>query len=257
MFESVRKHPGPAFWWLGQHSFIAKLDRTVMLIDPFLDPMEERRVPPLFRCEDAAGIVDLVCCTHHHGDHIDPHAIPGLAKHTSARFVAPRAHAELMRSLEVTDDRLVTLNDGESAAVGSLTIHAIKAAHEFFDETPDGLFPFLGYVIEGAGKVLYHAGDTVWWEGLQGRLSAWSMDVALLPINGRDARRYATDVLGNMTYQEAADLAGGLDVGLTVPTHYDMFDFNEEDPTLFVDYMKVKYPSRKIWVGAPTEAVVF
>lgn len=246
-----------AFWWLGQHSFLFKLGATRFLIDPFLTEMEERNVPPLFAPEDAAGVVDLVFCTHDHLDHIDPAAIPGLAAHTDARFVAPRAHAARMRSLDVPDDRLVLLDDEESVSLDALTIHAVKGAHERFEQTDEGHFPFLGYVIEGAGKTIYHAGDTVWWDGLQTRLASWTFDVAMVPINGRDAKRYADNIMGNMTYQEAVDLLGGLDVALSLPTHYDMFDFNGEDPTLFEDYMRVKYPNHAVWIGAPTERVSF
>jgi len=246
-----------AFWWLGQHSFLFKLGTTRFLIDPFLTEMEERTLPPLFAPEDATETIDLVLCTHDHLDHIDPAAIPGLAAHTPARFVAPRAHANRMRSLDVPDDRLITLNDEESVTLDGLTIHAIKGAHEMFDQTDDGLFPYLGYVVEGAGKTLYHAGDTVWWEGLQARLKPWRFDVAMVPINGRDAERYANDILGNMTYQEAVDLLGGLDVTLSVPTHHDMFEFNGEDPNLFADYMRVKYPDHRVWIGTPTKRVCF
>jgi L-ascorbate 6-phosphate lactonase len=259
LFEAVAAHSGPAaFWWLGQHQFIVKLGRDVILIDPYLDPHPDRRVAPLFQPEDAAGIVNIVCCTHHHGDHMDPKAIPGLARSTGAVFVAPRAHVDLIQSMGVKEDRLVTLNDGESASVGGVKIHGIKAKHEFFDRTAGGLFPFLGYLIEGSGKAVYHAGDTLWWEGLQERLSRrCPLDVAMVPINGRDARRYAAGCFGCMTYQEAADLVGELEVRLTVPAHYDMFAFNAEDVALFVDYMKVKYPRHKVWAGAPAEGVAF
>ena len=246
-----------AFWWLGQHSFIVKMGAVRLLIDPFLTEMEERTVPPLFTPEDAAGAIDLVLCTHDHLDHIDPAAIPGLARHTEALFAAPRAHRERMLSLGVPSGRLRTLDDGETTEARGAAIHAIKGAHERFEETAEGLFPFLGYVVEAGGKTLYHAGDTLWWEGLQARLSRWSLDAAMVPINGRDAARYADDVMGNMTYQEAADLLGGLDVGLSVPAHYDMFAFNAEDPSLFADYMRVKYPEHPVWVGQPTERVPF
>ena len=173
LFEAVAAHSGPAaFWWLGQHQFIVKLGRDIILIDPYLDPHPERRVAPLFKPEDAAGIVNIICCTHHHGDHMDPKAIPGLAAIHRRRFRrAPRAMPSLIKSMGVKEDRLMTLNDGESARIGAVKIHGIKAKHEFFDRTADGLFPYLGYLVEGAGKAVYHAGDTLWWEGLQERLS--------------------------------------------------------------------------------------
>ena len=69
--------------------------------------------------------------------------------------------------------------------------------------------------------------------------------MAFLPINGRDAKRLSSGCLGNMTYQEAADLAGELSFGMTIPTHYDMFENNSADPQPFIDYMKVKYPNSK------------
>jgi len=77
---------------------------------------------------------------------------------------------------------------------------------------------------------------------MQARRRLWPLDLALLPINGRDARRLAANCIGNMTYQEAADLAGAIRPGLTIPTHFDMFADNGENPQLFVDYMRVKYP---------------
>jgi L-ascorbate metabolism protein UlaG (beta-lactamase superfamily) len=256
LFADVAAAQSDSFWWLGQHSFIVKLAGKTLLIDPFLTPMDERNVPPLFAPADAAG-VDLVLCTHDHLDHIDPVAVTGLASKTKAHFVAPKAHRDRMLSLEVPEDRLTVIDADEEALVAGLKVTAIKAAHEFFEQTAEGYYPYLGYVIEAAGKTIYHAGDTVWWEGLQARLAAWNFDVALVPINGRDAKRYAANIIGNMTYQEAADLLAGLQVKLAVPTHFDMFDMNREDPQLFVDFMAVKYPARRCWVGNVTERVGF
>jgi L-ascorbate metabolism protein UlaG (beta-lactamase superfamily) len=73
-------------------------------------------------------------------------------------------------------------------------------------------------------------------------LRRWHLGLAFLPINGRDAKRLAAGCLGNMTYQEAADLAGSLRPGVTVPTHFEMFAMNSEDPRLFAEHMRVKYP---------------
>ena len=255
LFSQVQDTKENAFWWLGQHSFIVRLEKQTLLIDPFLSDLKERNVPPLFDPKDAKS-VDLVLCTHDHLDHIDPIAISGLAKETMAQFIAPKAHEKRMLSLGVNKKRLLLLNANESLDLNGLKISAIKAAHEFFDKTDEGYYPYLGYVIEGS-KTIYHAGDTVWWEGLQRALSRWQFDLALVPINGRDAIRYAANIIGNMTYQEAADLLGGLEVKLSVPTHFDMFDSNREDPQLFIDYLAVKYPNRKVWVGQPTEKVVF
>lgn len=125
-------------------------------------------------------------------------------------------------------------------------ISAVAAAHEFLDYDPvTGLYPYLGLIFEGNGVTVYHAGDCCIYEGLQTKLRKWSIDLAMLPINGRDAKRLKNNCIGNMTYQEAADLAGALNPSVTIPAHYDMFAMNSINPKLFLDYMKIKYPHLK------------
>ena len=48
--------------------------------------------------------------------------------------------------------------------------------------------------------------------------------------------------LGNI--QEAADLAGETEPKLVIPGHWDMFEINGEDPSLFADYLDAKYNGR-------------
>ena len=257
LFDDIaRSTSRRSFWWLGQHSFAMRLGATVLLVDPFLSPVPGRLMPPPFAPEDVHG-VDAVACTHDHLDHLDPIAVEGLAAHTSCTFVAPRAHERRMQSLGVPSERLVLLNDAESGVVGDVRVHAIKAAHEGFDRTPDGLYPHLGFVYEADDATVYHAGDTVWWEGLQARLRAWRLDVAMVPINGRDAERLADGVIGNMVYQEAADLVGQLGVALAVPAHHGMFESNTADPRDFEAYVRSRYAATEVWVGPPGVDVPF
>jgi len=90
---------------------------------------------------------------------------------------------------------------------------------------------------------IYHAGDTLRYEGMLPKLRAFGqIDAALLPINGRDAARYRRRCIGNMTFQEAVDLAGELGIRTAIPGHWDMFADNPGDPKAFADYLEAKYP---------------
>lgn len=261
LLDDIAAAPVPhgrlAFWWTGQHSIIIKTGKMVMFVDPYLTPNEARTKPPLLKPEDLADF-DLILCTHDHADHIDPDAIPGIAAAARhARFVAPRAHHQRMRDLGVSDERLVVLNAGETAEIDGVKVTAIKAKHEFFHEDPALGFPFLGYVVEANGTAFYHSGDTLVYEGLLTTLMQWErLDVVFLPINGRDAERYSSGCIGNMTYQEAVDLAGELNPRLAVPTHYDMFVNNSEDPAKFTAYLRAKFPDIPAWVGPAGERVM-
>jgi L-ascorbate metabolism protein UlaG (beta-lactamase superfamily) len=128
-----------------------------------------------------------------------------------------------------------------------LTIHALASAHEFLDrDAATGKYPYLGFVIDAGGCTFYHAGDCCLYEGLITKLKAFSPRAMFLPINGRDARRLRANCIGNMTYQEAADLAGAVGCKLVVPTHYDMFAMNLGPADEFADYIHVKYPAMQV-----------
>jgi L-ascorbate 6-phosphate lactonase len=234
-----------ALWWIGQHSFVAKAGKTVIYIDPFLSDLEGRQIPSMIESEIISH-ADIICGTHDHADHIDRPIWPALAAASpQAKFVVPELLRErLAQELPVSIDRLIGLDEGTSTEICGVKISAIAASHEFLDQDPEtGKYPYLGFIFEANGVTWYHAGDTVWYEGLQTKLKGFNkFDLMLLPINGRDAKRLSSGIIGNMTYQEAADLAGPLRPGLVIPTHYEMFAGNPGDPAAFQEYVSVKYP---------------
>ena len=248
--QRVKDQPAPygsaVLWWLGQMGLLVKMGETVLCLDYFGTVIPERQVPPPVPAAEMEGIHAFLG-THNHLDHID-HACWQVWARTcpEAFFVFPAAHRQEVLSDGIGEERCLGLNDGGSGRVGDITIHAVAAAHEFLDRDPEtGLYPCLQYIIEGNGLRIYHAGDTLRYEGMLLKLRAFGpIDAALLPINGRDGKRYRRDCIGNMTFQEAADLAGELDLRMAIPGHWDMFADNPGDPEAFADYMDAKYPGK-------------
>ena len=236
--------PGKAWmWWLGQMGLLVKMGSTVLCLDYFASLRPGRQVMPPVPMEEMEGI-DAFLGTHNHLDHMDHEAWKVWARVCpGAGFVFPALHMQEVLADGISEDRCRGLTDGGTCRVGEVTVHAIAASHEFLDPDPaTGLYPCLQYVLEGNGVRIYHAGDTVRYEGMLPKLQKLGrMDAALLPINGRDAERYRRGCIGNMTFQEAADLAGELQVGLVMPGHFDMFRDNPGDPAAFRDYVEAKY----------------
>lgn len=248
-----------AFWWLGQHTFVIKAGDKRFYLDPWFADWESRQTPPLLTASEVTH-ADYVLVTHGHGDHLCPETLQGMvAASPQAHFFVPRTEAARMHEEgNVPEDRLHPLNAGESWEADGVKITAIKSKHEFFDEHPELGFPYLGYVVETAGATFYHTGDSINYEGLRTTLQRWAkIDVLFIPINGRDAEKLSRNIIGNFTYQEAAELAGDLHVGLAVPSHYDMFIGNQEDPQKFVAFLHAKYPEVASWVGKAGERVCF
>lgn len=256
-----------AFWWLGQHSFILKLGKKVLYLDPFLSNLPDRLVPPLLDPAEVTN-ADLVLGSHDHADHIDRKAWPDIAAAApNTKFVVPELlRADLSCDLNMEQGLFVGMDDGVQKEVDSVEITGIAAAHESLDrDKTSGHYPYLGYIIRANGVMVYHAGDTCIYEGLLSKLKRWKLDAVFLPINGRDGVRLAAGCIGNMTYEEAADLAGALNPGLTVPAHFGMFSANTEDPQRFVDYMRMKYsalrlclckPGKQYMISKETETVI-
>ncbi len=237
-----------ALWWLGQSSFLLRLAGATVFVDPFLATHPERLVPPPFAPEEATEI-DVVAITHDHLDHLDDKSLPGIAAASpDAAVVAPATALERLRALGVDDP--IGLRPDEPLRLGALTIHPLPACHG--DSAGDaytlGGGRFLGYVFDGAGVRIYHAGDTIPFDGLAERLRALRPDVALLPINGRDAQREALGIVGNLDERDAVELAAAAGVDLLVPMHYDMFAANPGSPGTLVELARVHYPELAVLV---------
>lgn len=252
-------HGQAAFWWMGQHTFIVKAGAKTLYFDPWFAPWESRCTAALLKPEECR-LADLALISHGHADHLCPDTLPAMAKASpNALFVCPRTEAErLTGECGIPAVRVHALNAGETLERDGVKVTAIKSKHEHFDEHPTLGFPYLGYVVEVNGVTMYHAGDTIPYEGHLTTLAQWKhFDAMFLPINGRDAERFLRDCMGNLTFQESAELAGELRPGLAVAAHWDMFVGNQEDPTLFVDFLAAKYPGVKSWVGRAGERVLF
>jgi L-ascorbate metabolism protein UlaG (beta-lactamase superfamily) len=174
--------------------------------------------------------VDVVLCTHAHTDHLDPGTLgPLAASNPRCRFVVPAAHAALAVSRGVPADRLVPASAFAALEVAGVRVLPLPSAHEDLAVDAAGEHLYLGYVLALPGAVVYHPGDCVPYPELPVHLGRHAVDLALLPVNGRDPRRTQGGVPGNFTLDEALDLAAACRFGATVGHHFGMFDFNTID----------------------------
>ena len=250
--EIMASNANMAFWWLGQLGYVVKITGVTVYIDVFFSDYPGRRLSPLIAAAEVVN-ADIVMGTHDHADHIDRKAWKEIAKASpQAVFVAPNKLIKaLSHELDIPLERFTGVDDGETVNIKGLSITGIAAAHEFLDRDPEtGSYPYMGYSVSDGKRRFFHSGDCCIYDGLADKIERCGKpDIMFLPINGRDAKRYLSGCIGNMTFQEAVDLAGRIRPGLAVPGHYDMFAHNAGNPDEFVDYLNAKYPGIKSWVG--------
>jgi len=241
--HAVSDHSSFHFWWFGQSGFFLQWQNQHLLIDPYLSDSLTRKyanteIPHIRMTElaiDPARLdcIDVVTSSHNHTDHLDADTlIPLMKANPKIKLIIPEANRSFVAERLKIDSTLpIGLNDGESVEIKNFKFHGVPAAHEDIERDAQGRCKFMGYVIQFGPWTIYHSGDTVWHEEIVTQLQRFSIDVAILPINGRAAER---KVVGNLNAKEAVTLAKLINARLVIPCHYDMFTFNTADPKKFV-----------------------
>jgi len=253
-----------AVWALGQAGFFLKLGDKRIVIDPYLTnsvydsgaTMWARKFdPPL--APDELPAFDLVMSSHHHDDHMDIATLTPLSRRPGIKLALPRAHEATVKAWGYASEQLIGLNHMETATIDGMEVKALAAQHDRFETDEQGNHRYLGYIIKYNGVTVYHAGDTIGFPELVEWLRAERIDLALVPINGRDFARTAKDIIGNMNYREAIDLCVAAGIDTIVPMHYGMFPLNDENPAYFVDYLYANYPQQKFHMMTVGERYIY
>jgi L-ascorbate metabolism protein UlaG (beta-lactamase superfamily) len=229
--------------WLGQAGFLLRLrvaggNAYTLLIDPYLSDslakkyggteFPHRRLMPAPLTVAELPPVDLVLCSHRHTDHMDPETLrPVAAAHHGCRFIVPEAWRAHAIDIGVPADRLIGADaDVALEPLPGLTVIPVPAAHETLEFDEHGHSRHLGYVLEADGLRLHHSGDCVPYGGQVDRLKSLAIQVAMLPVNGRDPYRLRHGVPGNFHPAEAVALAAAVGADVLVGHHFGMFEFN-------------------------------
>ncbi len=235
-----------ACWWLGQAGFLFRHEDICFIIDPYLsdslaikyqdaDFKHTRMMPVPIESAELTGI-QWVFCTHKHTDHMDGETLSGLANaNPGCQIMAPMAAEKHLCQVIGMDQAKVTLVDAGIHLELSphLAVDVLASAHEDLEYDAGGHSICLGYIIDVAGTRLYHSGDCVPYQGLAQALKGFDIDVALLPVNGRDAVRAGQGVPGNFHFDEAVSLCCEAGINTLVPHHFGMFDFNTADSSVW------------------------
>ncbi len=222
-----------ALFFLGQEGFIFKTsEQKTIMIDGFLtgellhEGMAKGRFyePPI--CPEELDFLDAAVFTHDHRDHLDPATVRTLCRindHCCFIMPAPLA-AKAVSEYGVPSDRLIPARDSEIIEAAGIAVIPVPAAHEDLHQDSNGDYIELGYRFEFDGISVYHSGDSCVYDGLADRVG--SIDIAMLPVNGRSYYKLRAGLIGNMNLEEAVLLAKELQARLFIPMHYDLFNYN-------------------------------
>ena len=231
-------------WWLGQSGFLIKWGNQFILLDPYLSDSltakysqtEKPHVRVTEQVIDPINLsfVDLVTSSHNHTDHLDGETLNKISESAdrNIKLVLPKANVEFAnaRLQENPNIQLVGINEHDPITIGDFRINGIAAAHNEIERDENGNPKFMGLIISFGQWSIYHSGDTLWHSKLISELLKFSIDVAIVPINGNKPER---KVAGNLNGAEAAAVSKAVNAKIAIPHHFDMFEFNTANPDEF------------------------
>ncbi|MDR2795352.1 MAG: MBL fold metallo-hydrolase [Spirochaetaceae bacterium] len=252
--------PWALLWFLGQMSFVIKINGVTIYFDPFLNDFTDetgagRSYGPPFS-PDCGLEADYFICSHNHADHLNLRTLlPQAQTNPKTRFIVPRPFTSLLTGAGIDKCRVTGAQSGLKLELdGALTLTPVAAAHTAYEIDENGDDLYLGYVLSGGGCRIYHAGDTLVTPRLVETLQSFGpINIAILPVNGGDWERVGRGIAANMTVEDAAKLARALDADLSVPAHYDLLGGNAVNPSVFAEAMYRLCPSKKYHIFAPGE----
>ncbi len=252
-----------ALWSLGQAGFVIKGGDTIAYIDPYLSdsiaesggPQRRFRIPI-----DPAQVrhAQVVFATHEHMDHADGPTLRALmaASPQATLITSPQGRAIALQA-DVAAERIVIPRLGEKVALAGLRYSAIPAAHYGYEVDAAGHSRWMGFLITCNGVTLYHSGDTLIIPQIFEALAGESIDLALLPINGRDYFREQRQIIGNIWPGEAIELALQLKARVLLPIHNDLFAENRVNPGRLFDELDHRAPFQRCHMLQPGELYLY
>lgn len=241
-----------ALFYLAQAGFCIKASgNKVIVIDAYLSDSCERlfnfkrMIPSVITPEEVDA--DLYLSTHSHVDHLDPDALPEIAKKKKTFFVGSPDCEELYRQNNIPKERYCVLKLNEKWKGKGISIKAVYADHG--DLAPDAI----GMLIDIEGIKIYHAGDTCFSpDKIKTSLNS-DVDILIAPINGQ---------YGNLNASEACRLAMLIVPKVIIASHFWMFlehvsEGGIGDPTTFLKESKNLPKGMKAMVMAPGELLKY
>jgi L-ascorbate 6-phosphate lactonase len=233
-------------WWLSQAGFAFKTPAgKVIYVDPYLSDAVERLFgfKRLSLSPIAAEEVrcDLLILTHEHADHLDPDALPAIAKNNpQCRFAGPSGCAEGLAAAGIPPERRIELAPNAVCDLQAVVVHAVPADHG--DYSPSAL----SLVLDFDGIRILLTGDTSLRLGLLQPLFDLRPQAILPCING---------VFGNMNHIDAARLIQQAKPHYAIPCQY--WTFAEQgggDPAGFIHACNHFCPEVQALLLKPGEA---
>lgn len=205
--------------YLGHACFTLEDEKHKIIFDPFLSGN------PLAKASPEEIKVEAILLSHGHGDHLGD-AI-NISKSNNALIVAPFELAMYCQK-KGADVHPMHIGGSHDFGFGRVKLTIAHHGSAFIDEEITYTGNPCGFVVNFAGKNIYHSGDTGLFMDMKLIGEMNKLDLAMIPIGDNFT----------MGVEDAVKAAEFLNPKVVIPMHFDTFDVIKQDPGNFAERLK-------------------
>lgn len=244
--------------WLGQSTFLIRIDGKTILTDPFLTdnafPLArvgpKRFVPPGIEIKNLPSI-DILLISHDHHDHLDPKTIKALSNKEKMVVFVPLGLKEFFQ--ERGYKTIHELDWFQTVALDGFTLTALPAVHNSGRGLNDkNKTLWCSWALRDRSLNLYFAGDTAYSSRIFKEIGKayGPFDAALLPIGAYEPRDFM--IAYHATPEEAVQIGIDLNAKTLIAMHWGTIDLSDEPywepPQRFIAAAnKAGIPEQDVW----------
>lgn len=245
--------------WLGQSTFLLRIDGQTILTDPFLtnraSPVSflggvTRYTQPGINIENLPPI-DIIIVSHNHYDHLDFHTINSLPNKLETKVAVPLGVGSIFLNSGYKDVHELDWND--KVNFGGIHLASLPAVHDsgrWLIDKDKSLWCSWA-ILTSTGKY-YFGGDTAYSSVFKGVGEEYqSFDLAILPIGAYEPNSLMW--MSHVTPEEAVKVGLDINASILVAGHWGTIELSDEPhwepPKRFMAAAKkVGMDDEKAWV---------
>ncbi len=218
----------PQATWIGHSSYLLSIAGEAVLIDPVF----AEKVGYSYARHGKPGLlpeqlppVRAILISHNHYDHLNLASLRAIEP--QATLIAPQGMKGYLRK-RCPHAAIVELDWWQSTRMGPLEITFVPARH-WSSRLLVGRnrSRWGGYIIQGNGYTVYHAGDSAWFEGFAEIAARFpKIDAAFMPIGAYEPLWFMQN--HHMTPEQSGDAFLAVQAQRMIPMHYGTFQMTDE-----------------------------